>query len=125
MGYPIDLDEFTMDVLKNEVSRRYNSLKSGICGYCKQSIEKHQCKYEGTENIYHGTDAIDSFMIGKRKTNPCSKCNGRGYYSWGDDIYGGIYDCEQCDHTGVILKDLTKKEQQLIDKRGKFWRSKI
>lgn len=45
MSYPKDLDEYTTDELRAELSRRANVLAEGNCDYCGRAGDSSPCRF--------------------------------------------------------------------------------
>ena len=45
MGYPKDLEEYSLAELKAEIQRREANTKMGLCDYCRRPINGPACKF--------------------------------------------------------------------------------
>lgn len=45
MGYPLDLDEYGEDALRNELTRRAKLKREGRCDYCGKYRNESVCKF--------------------------------------------------------------------------------
>jgi hypothetical protein len=45
MSYLTDIEDFSTDQLRVEITRRERATREGRCWYCQQNLEAHTCKY--------------------------------------------------------------------------------
>lgn len=50
MSYPKDLEDYSDDELKNELMRRDQARRNGLCDYCMRPYMLRPCKYLGRHN---------------------------------------------------------------------------
>lgn len=76
MSYPRSIDEYSDKELCQEIQRRNDNRRKGLCPYCGYSITKHlQCKYPEQ----HATGEViklKEFVQAEAEGIPCNHCGG-------------------------------------------------
>lgn len=124
MSYPRDLDEYTEDELRKELTRRIEARSKGNCDYCGRPGDSTPCRFDARHEQaavalrylrlqplgvftgeFRGTTAIERYLADDAFCPLCGQGFRENFQILGVDLAYWAVECRNCTHRYKISKE--------------------